>query len=63
MKGVMMKKWYVNFRTRTGHTNTHRVEADNLAQALSFAAIDYSKLQSIRLAEAHLCMTDAGLME
>ena len=57
-----MKKWYVNFRTRTGHTNTHRVDADCLSQALSFAAIDYAKLQSISLREANLCMTDAGEM-
>lgn len=56
------KKWYVNFRTRTGHTNTHRVTATCLSQALNLAAMDYAKLQSIGLVEANFCITDAGLM-
>lgn len=58
-----MRKWYVNFRTRTGHTNTHWVEAASLHNAVAFAVAEYIKLHSISLSEGHLCVTDAGLKD
>ena len=55
-----MKKWYVNFRTRTGHTNTYWVEAKTLGEALSTAVTDYARLHTISPVEAMSCATDAG---
>ena len=57
----MDKKWYVNFVTRTGHTNTHFVEAPLAVKAVELAVAEYVHLQSIRVMEAFHCVTEVGL--
>lgn len=56
-----MTKWYINFRTQTGHTSVHWVDAKDILRAIQVAAEEYSKLHGIQFAGAVASITDAGI--
>lgn len=55
-----MIDWYIHFKTRGGHTNTHKVKADTLSAAVRLAAEEYAKLHMISFNDAKAAMFSAG---